>query len=749
MSTRKIQAEIITVGDELLHGRTENTNSSFLARELQKLGFTVTNQTTVADSAADIVASLRTAVGRSSIIVYTGGLGPTDDDMTKETISKAIGMPLVEDPGTLERIRAFFESRGREMKDNNRKQAMVPKGAEILENDNGTAPGIYIRRGSQVIILLPGPPHEMMPMFTEKAAPLLSEMSDQSICSRTLGVFGIGESELENMIKDYLYRDDPHAALYAKEGDVEISITSFGATQEQADSKADELIAQLREILGGNIYTESGETLAETAVRKLTEKKQLVATAESCTGGMVAQMITDVAGSSAVFEYGLTSYGDWVKGANLGVDSSLLKKYTAVSPAVAAEMARGARRNGRATYGVATTGIAGPGVGSYLDKEVGEVYIAVCDRKKTVVKEFRFGDMRNRDNIRKLAAKNALDMLRRYMDGIPIEGGVEFSNRKIADPNQADNPRSLAGLLARKAVSIIVAGGIAGAAGYYSIRSVQAMSERSTYDRLEKQYSEMVVEDSSAAFAELSGRNSDFCGWISNEGGDIDSVVVAGRKDDFYSTHDFLKGSNRLGCSYATAGMPQEEIPANLAVRSSGDGKDVLFDHLEDYRSAEYASAHQVLTFRTGDFTARYRVVSAFLLDEPGGLDDVFYRSDLSDPDDYYKYVTNLKSRSFYDVSYPITTGDSFITLYIPCDDWDGAFLVVCGCLIEDEDREEPAYIENDVVLYPNTWYELKGIQSGINMASEEDRWYEWVLNNTEEKKQKELEALQQAEKLE
>ena len=456
MSMRKMQAEIVTVGNELLNGRTENTNASFLSRELQNIGFSVTNHTTVADRASDIVQSLMTAVNRSNVIVYTGGLGPTDDDLTKETVAKALGMTLNEDAETLERIRVFFESRRREMKDNNRKQALVPEGAEILENDNGTAPGIFIRKDEQTIILLPGPPHEMEPMFLDKAVPKLKELSGQKIFSRTLGVSGIGESELEVRIKDYLYGDDPHAALYAKEGEVEICVTSFGDTDEEAEEKGTALISKLKNELGDLVFTENGDTIAEATVKKLIEKKQTVAVAESCTGGMIAQMITDIAGSSAVFEYGLTSYGDWVKNASLGVDNSLLKKYTAISSAVAAEMARGARKNGRASYGIGVTGIAGPGVGTYLDKEVGLVYIAVCDRKKTVVREFRFGDKRNRDNIRRLSAKNAFDMLRLFMDGRTIEGGTEFTNRVIADLERKDNPKSIAGLFVKKADPLIL-----------------------------------------------------------------------------------------------------------------------------------------------------------------------------------------------------------------------------------------------------------------------------------------------------
>lgn len=741
MKTQNMQAEIVTVGDELLSGRTENTNASFLSRELQKIGFDVIHQTTVSDEAQEIVGSLRTAINRSSVIVYSGGLGPTDDDLTKETIAKAIGMPLVEDEESLERIRAFFESRGREMKENNRKQAFIPQGSIVLANDNGTAPGIYIKKGRQVIIMLPGPPHELIPMFIDKAAPLLAELSEQKIYSRTVCVSGIGESELENMIKDRLYGENPHAALYAKEGEVEICVTAYGDTDEEAEQKAEDLISGLRVILGNSIYSEDGETIAEATVRLLIERKQTVALAESCTGGMVAKMITDIPGSSSVFEYGITSYGDWVKNASLGVDNSLLKKYTAISSAVGAQMARGARKNGMATYGVGITGIAGPGVGSYLDKEVGQVFIAVCDRKKTIVKEFRFGDMRSRDNIRTLAAKNAFDMLRRFIQGKPIDGGNEFSNRKIADLERKDNPKSIAGLFVRKAVSIICAGGVALTAGYFGIRTVQGFSDRLTYGRLTSGYSDRVASEveKESAFDELNKKNQDFCGWIRNSGHDLDTVVVEGRDDGYYDNHDFFKGSNRLGCAAVTAGLPLEEIPRNLSVGGSAVGKGVVFSALENYRDIEYAKGNNVITYYGENFTARYQIISAMLLDNGEGLDGIFYSGDLSNEEDYYNYIINLKIRSFYDVNYKITDDEKFITLYADCADWDGAKLVVCGVLLNEESDPDCVMTENDVVLYPQTWYTMKGTQSGINITAEADRWYEWVANNSQERDQQEL----------
>ena len=738
MSMRKMLAEIITVGNELLSGRTENTNSSFLSRELMRLGFEVVHQTTVADDAQEIVESLRTAIGRSSVIVYSGGLGPTDDDLTKETIAKAIGMPLVEDEESLERIREFFESRGREMKENNRKQALIPRGATVLENDNGTAPGIYIKKGRQVIIMLPGPPHELRPMFTDKAAPLLKELAESKIYNKTVCVFGIGESELETLIKDRLYGDNPHAALYAKEGEVEISVTSYGDTEEDAEEKAEDFIQGLRNVLGNSIYSEDGETIAEAAVRLLIEKKQTVAAAESCTGGMVAQMITDIPGSSAVFEYGITSYGDWVKNASLGVDNSLLKKYTAISSAVGAEMARGARKNGMATYGIGITGIAGPGVGSYLDKEVGQVFIAVCNKKKTIVKEFRFGDKRSRDNIRRLSAKNAFDMLRRFIDGKPIEGGTEFSNRKIADLDRKDNPKSIAGLFVRKAVSIICAGGVALTAGYFGIRTVQAYSDKLTYERLTSGYNNRVSseEEKQTAFEELNAENVDFCGWIRNSENDLDTVVVEGRDDGYYQTHDFFKGSNRLGCAAVTAGLPLEEIPVNLAVCGSTAGNGVVFSALEKYRDIDYAKENNTLIYYGENFTARYQVISTMLMDSGEELDSIYYSGDLASKDDYYRYILNLKMRSFYDVNYKLTENEKFITLYADCEDWDGARIIVCGVLLDEDDDNTYVMTENDVVLYPQTWYTMKGTQSGINITAEADRWYEWISSNTQEEQQ-------------
>ena len=737
MDTHKISAEIITVGNELLNGRTENTNASFLSRELQKLGFEVTHQSTVADDAQEIVTSLRRAIGRSGIIVYSGGLGPTDDDLTKETISAAIGMRLAEDPETMERIRAFFESRGRELGENVKKQALVPQGATILENDNGTAPGLYIRKGRQVIMMLPGPPHELEPMFREKAVPHLKELTDGSIYNLTLGVCGIGESDLELMIKDKLYGDDPHAALYAKEGEVEVSITAYGETDDEAQAKAENFADELEALIGDSVYTRSGEDITQAVVRMLLEKKETVALAESCTGGMVSKMITDVPGSSAVFEYGIASYGDWVKNASLGVDNRLLKQYTAISSVVGAEMARGARRNGMATYGIGITGIAGPGVGDYLDKEVGLVYIAVCNKKRTIVKEFRFGDRRNRDNIRRLSAKNALDMLRRFMNGLPIEGGVEFSNRKIADLERKDNPRSKIWLFARKAVSVMIVAGISFVAGYYGIRTVQAIDDKMTYTKIHDEFCENVkLEDNSEAVSALKDHNDEFCGWVSNKDESIDTVVVTEREDGFYSNHDFFKSSNKLGCAAVTSGTVYDSIPRNISIGGSSKEKNVIFFNLPGYRDIEYAKQNDLITYYGENFTAHYKVVSAFLLDENEGLDDVFINGDLSDDEAYFKYILNLKMRSFYDVNKKLTTDEKFLTLYTDWNEWEGARLVVCACLVDDGFDEEYVMTENDVVLYPSTWYEMKGTQSGINTTAEADRWYEWVINNSTENSQ-------------
>lgn len=410
-------AELIAVGTEIILGDIVNTHSQYLSQKLAQLGINVFYHTSVGDNPARLRFVIEQAVGRSDIVILSGGLGPTEDDLTKETVCEVLGLPLHQDAEALRRMSAFFERIGREMTDNNIKQSMVPDGAVIFQNDRGTAPGMAVEKDGKVVLLLPGPPSELVPMFEEQAYPYLSGFSDAVLVSRSFRVFGVGESLAEVKLGAMLAGENPTAALYAKQSEVLVRLTAKADTEEKAAEMLQPVVDELYSILGDTVYGEDVGSLEEVVVPLLREKGLKVATAESCTGGLLAQKITSIPGSSEVFECGVVSYANRIKHELLHVPQELLERYGAVSEQVAAAMAEGVLQLSGADIGVGITGIAGPGGGSE-EKPVGTVYISVASKMgETQTKRFRlgYGRKNEREQIRMASAMNALDMVRRLL----------------------------------------------------------------------------------------------------------------------------------------------------------------------------------------------------------------------------------------------------------------------------------------------------------------------------------------------
>lgn len=426
-----MKAEIISVGTELLLGDIVNTNAQFLARQLAELGFGVYYQTVVGDNPARLADVVRQAKSRSDVLVFTGGLGPTDDDLTKQTVAALYGDTLELDEQELASIRTFFEKRGTPMGENNIKQAMMPHNGAKLPNPNGTAPGAMFRQDGKYAFLMPGPPSEMRPMFLNEVRPYLEKMQDGTIHSITLRVFGIGESDLENRIHPLLEGENPTAALYAKTGEVAVRITARAKTAQQAETMCKGLAEVIRQELGDLVYSDDGGSLEETLVAVLARKGETLATAESCTGGFLSKRITDVAGASAVFGFGACTYSNQMKQKLLGVSAQTLEKHGAISSQTAAEMAFGVAAFAGADYGVGITGVAGPDGGT-LEKPVGLVYISACHHGKVVVKKMQVSG-RGREVVRIHATQNALDMVRRLALGLPVPGGHFFEEGTPAE----------------------------------------------------------------------------------------------------------------------------------------------------------------------------------------------------------------------------------------------------------------------------------------------------------------------------
>ncbi|MBE6636500.1 MAG: competence/damage-inducible protein A [Ruminococcaceae bacterium] len=404
-------AEILSVGTELLIGDIVNTDAAFVSRGLASLGISQYYQTVVGDNRERLDAAIRLASSRSQLLIVTGGLGPTYDDITKETAAAVFGRELILDEESLSRIRSFFDRRGKIMTDNNIKQAMMPVGATVFPNPNGTADGCAVETpdGSRMLILLPGPPRELEPMFRDQVMPFLAQYTDRVLVSKNVNICGMGESEVESILRDRMMAAlNPTEAPYCLEGEVRIRVTAAAPTVDEAIRLCDRDIEELYQTrVGPYIYGVDSE-LKEAVVKQLTARGLTLFAAESCTGGLFAKEMTDVSGASQVFRGGVVSYVNAIKCGLLGVSAATIAQYTEVSEACAAEMAEGAARIGQADIGVATTGYASGGAG-VPEGMTGVVFIAVSDRNGTTVK--RLALTGNRDHVRKLAVKQLLAML--------------------------------------------------------------------------------------------------------------------------------------------------------------------------------------------------------------------------------------------------------------------------------------------------------------------------------------------------
>ena len=404
-----MKAETIAIGSELLLGQIANTNAQIISKALQDIGIDVYFHTCVGDNRDRIIEVFSAAIKRSDLIILTGGLGPTIDDLTKETISSYLKIPLEVDQHSLERIKKYFETHKIIMTKNNYKQALMPKNAVSIPNKRGTAPGVLLKYDSKIIVMLPGPPFEMEPMLMDTVIPYLSKLSSEVIHSRVLKFYGLGESKLEEEIEDLLVNQtNPTSAPLAKMGEVTLRITAKADSVKKAQDLIEPLEKEILSRIGEYVYGYDNENIEEIVARFLSNNNLTLATAESCTGGLISHKLTNVPGVSKNFERGIISYSNRSKTELLGVKHNTLKKYGAVSEQTALEMAQGLRKLYQCDIGLSITGIAGPGGGTDK-KPVGLVYIGYSDSKSDIVKKHIFRGIRK--EIKERAANAALHLV--------------------------------------------------------------------------------------------------------------------------------------------------------------------------------------------------------------------------------------------------------------------------------------------------------------------------------------------------
>jgi nicotinamide-nucleotide amidase len=403
-----LNAEIISIGTELLLGQIVDTDAAYLARALSGVGVSVYHRTTVGDNFERAVGALNLALSRSDLVFCIGGLGPTLDDLTRESISAALGVELIRDEAIVAHLTEWFAARNYPINDTILKQADVPEGGVPLPNPRGTAPGLWIEKGGKTVVALPGPPGEFEPMVEAQVLPRIAPGAGGTIVSKTLRVIGMGESSIEEQIKDLMAGSDPTVAPYAKLAEVHLRVTSKAPSAEAGLEKIAPVAREIRARLGRAVYGEDDVALEDAVVLMLIEKNLTVATAESCTGGWLAQRLTAVSGSSAVFQTGIVAYANETKVHLLGIPQALVASVGAVSPEVARAMAERVREKTGAHFGVGITGVAGPGGGTD-EKPVGLVYVALASPSGTVLEKCLFAG--SRADVRYRSTQTALRLL--------------------------------------------------------------------------------------------------------------------------------------------------------------------------------------------------------------------------------------------------------------------------------------------------------------------------------------------------
>ncbi len=732
-----MKAEIISVGTELLLGDIVNSNSQFLARELAAYGIDTIYQSTVGDNRERLKQALVLALSRCDAVFLTGGLGPTEDDLTRETVAECLALPLELHEESEQRIRAYFERTEREYTENNRKQAMLPTGCVVFPNDHGTAPGCAIEKDEKRVVLLPGPPREMIPMFFDQVAPYLTQCSGGTIHSHTVGVFGIPEAAIDERLQDLIHSENPTVAPYAKNGEVVLRITAKAATEQEADALCDPLISEIRERLGNAVYGVDAGGLAKRVVTLLSERELKIATAESCTAGLLSGRLTEIAGASSVFECGVAAYSKEIKHQVLGVPNAILEKRGAVSSETAAAMAVGACRISGANLGVGITGVAGPDTSE--GKSVGTVFVALADEKRVWVRKVFAGHGdEDRETIRNMATLFALDMARRYLEAFPgvMAGGqsLEEMQAQVAELNKTESEnakrRRRQSLLLRwlcGALAALLAFGLWAYPQWY----IPYQNQKS-YDGLADMYAQATPETDGwypsgimPQFMTLYRNNDEVRGWVHIEDTQIHYPIMADTSVEFYSTHDFYKKESEYGAPYYVDDAAQGDVFANrqsVTIYGNSPENGQMFADLSKYAELAFLKTHGLVEINSLYQKGSYKVFAVFLADDTDEEEYDYTCGTFADENEFLEHVSQLRVRSLFDTPVDVMEGDRVVLLTAPIDyGYEGARIVVATRRVRsDEDTENDLTKArvNRVALMPQGWQEAFGEESSTTLTT-------------------------------
>ena len=738
-----MNAEIISVNANSL-------SSQFIKHELASFGIALSHQTLAEGELSRLRESIRLALSRNDLVAIIYEPGDIQNSPVFQAVADVLGAPLELNSDCLERVREFFKNNNEELLEESEKIAMLPRGCTVFPNDHGYAPGCAVSRYGQHILVLPDNLSEIMPMFSDYVAPFLTILTDGTIVTRTVGVFGLSEAVLTQRLADLMSEANPAVSLYAKDGEAILRVIARAADRNAAYALTDPVVEEIRKRLGVNVYGVDVGSLQKAVVALLLDKNMKIATAESCTAGMLSSRLTEVTGVSAVFECGISAYSPEIKHKVLGVPMEMIEKFGTVSPEVAGAMATGARRVGNASLGVGITGVAGPDTSE--GKPVGTVYIALADEKRVWVKKIEAesieGDS-NRETIRKLATSHALDLVRRYLEALPtvMAGGEVIEPAGSGSPSipqssvSPEKPKLWRRLLpwkgdARKdfvkkssvlasfvflmfALSFVV----------YS-RVMQPLQNRKMFKNLAELYgysaNSVAMENISSypqgmipQFYALYSRNPDVRGWVRIDGTNINYPVMMDDGTGFYKNHNFDGEPSSYGVPYfdkGTALYSPSSVNRTLVIYGNNTRDGQMFSDLTNYyNNVSFLLGHPIIDMNTIYSTGKWKVFSVMVLTDPETNPDAFdyTRSVFVDESDFLSFAGQLTARSLYSIppgQVDVREGDSILLLSTNFENtagYQGARLVVAARKIREGElpiSDLSGTVYNSTPVMPSEW---------------------------------------------
>ncbi|MEM1485032.1 class B sortase [Oscillospiraceae bacterium PP1C4] len=747
-------AEIIGVGSVFMDNGVLDTNTRLIARELEACGIRINNRSAVGGNVQKLRGAIAQALSRSDVVIMMGGLGAGADGITKDTVCEGLGRRLVLHEESLRRIKEAYERAGRQMPQQIAKLAMLPEQSIVFPGSRGITPGCALSAGNQFIIMIPENSEEFIPMFQHSVVPYLAKFSSAAVVTRTINVFGLSEADVQATLGDLLRSQNPIVAIYPKQGELQVRVTARDISKQQASALCEPTIAQITKLLGEAVYGIDQGALQKLVVEELYEHQMSVAVGESCTGGLLAQMFTEVTGSAKVFEFGVSAYSSRIKQEALKVPEKLLKKFSSVSEQVAVAMAYGAMTQGKSTIGVGITGNAG---GKGEDpKKTGLVYVAVCDSENVWVKKLVLPKTADRDYIRYMACMTALDLVRLYMRELPkkypnanplktalmgkvsavMTAGDAGKSSKSASsgkkgpwyskifPVKGDGPKEIF----RKMILIIAVLVFVCSSTYIISFYSQSASNKKLSEDLASMYVEGMNEtdmenvkvpdgypkDYQKKFANLYKINSDIAGWIKIEDTQVNYPVVHYTDNDFYLRRDFNKKNNKHGVpwlDYHDKLNPQSD---NYVIYGHNMTDGQMFGELMKYKGKDglaFLQSHPIISLADVYRDNEYKIFSVFITNIDESYGEVFYYNtyiDLKDPAAFNTFIDEVKARSYYDSNIDIKQGDQFLTLstcsyeFGPVADTDTRTVIVARRIRDGEKNDG-----SDITYQLNSDYKL------------------------------------------